>query len=259
MPIRSSQKRGHDVADEDQRHKKENAFDSLVTALNNQPPNSGCREGYRHKAGDAQKFSRRGDAHKFRNRHSPVGDQQRQHPEGRPTHAKPFANQIGKAFAGNRSHSRAHFLHDSQTDRYGYECPEDGIAVISPGRSVSGNTTGIISRVSGDNAWANDRKINEPARLFAVWSLGGSSDISVNPPANAGGTDFIPKTSAVAAANLSAEEFRLHHRRSRFRECPLLHQPPARRASCTQKSFGRLRWHRRSHEPPGSQFASRAR
>src|SRR5581483_9559345 len=164
MPIRSSQKRGHDVADEDQRHKKENAFDSLVTALNNQPPNSGCREGYRHKAGDAQKFSRRGDAHKFRNRHSPVGDQQRQHHEGRPTHAKPFANQIGKAFAGNRSHSRAHFLHDSQTDRYGYECPEDGIAVISPGRSVSGNTTGIISRVSGDNAWANDRKINEQAR-----------------------------------------------------------------------------------------------
>ena len=69
-------------------------------------------------------------------------------------HAQPelFADQVAQAFAGDRPHAGAHFLHHQQSHGDGDHGPQQGVAELGSGIGVGENAAGIVIDVGGDKA-----------------------------------------------------------------------------------------------------------
>ena len=81
-------------------------------------------------------------------------EHQRDHHEERGAQAELLADQIGKAFAGDRAHARAHLLRDDQQQRDGDQRPERQVAVLGAGLRIGEDAAGIVIDVGGDESRA---------------------------------------------------------------------------------------------------------
>ncbi len=85
---------------------------------------------------------------------------QRDHQEKRGPQPEFFADQIGKTFARDRAHARAHLLGDDQQQRDGNQRPERQVAVFGAGLGIGKDAARVVIDVGGDESRADDREKN---------------------------------------------------------------------------------------------------
>jgi hypothetical protein len=98
---------------------QKNFLYDAIASVNDQEPNCDGRERDRDVAADMHDFGCFSDARKFRDGVEEVHKEGRDHHEEGGTESKFFADQIGKAFAGDDSHTGAHFLADIEGNGHG--------------------------------------------------------------------------------------------------------------------------------------------
>ena len=82
--------------------------------------------------------------------------ERRQHHKKRGAESEFFADQVGKAFAGDHAHARAHFFGDVERDGHGNQRPEQRVAELRAGDGVDGDSAGVVVHVGGDEPGADD-------------------------------------------------------------------------------------------------------
>ena len=115
LPIGICEKRRHDVGDEHEGKREEDALDALVRAADDEDPHGERRDGHRDVLRDAEHLHARRDARELRERRRDVADKQREHGKRGEANAEALADERREALARDRAHApRAGFDDDEQ-------------------------------------------------------------------------------------------------------------------------------------------------
>src|SRR6266849_526184 len=154
-PDRVGSKSRWNIGKEAKRHDEKDFLDSPVGTFDDQPPESETSNGNNHVYSGSmriicQYLDAGGNTKKFGHGYTGVSDQESQHGESGPAHAKLLANEVSQSFACDCPHACTHLLHNRQAETSNGQCPEEVKAIAGTCRRKGGDTTGIIARVGSD-------------------------------------------------------------------------------------------------------------
>ena len=143
---------GENVRDIEKGGRKENFFDALVLALDDDEPDDDGADGNGIVLGNAEQFHAAGDARELGDDVAEIRDQNAEHHEEGDAQAELFADEVAKAFAGDGAHAGAHFLDHNQRDGDWDHRPEQHVAELRAGSRVRKDATGIVVDVRGNKS-----------------------------------------------------------------------------------------------------------
>ena len=127
-PVGIGQDRRHDVGEEDDDDRQEDALDGPVAGLDDERPDGHADDRDDDVARDPEDLEGRRRAGELGDRVGHVGDQQDDHREGRRADPEPVADEVRQALPGHDAEPGGHLLDDGQDDDRDREDPEQGQA-----------------------------------------------------------------------------------------------------------------------------------
>jgi len=184
VPVWSAEDASDDVSDVEDAGDKEDFFDALVVAFNDEGPDESGADGHADVFADVEELHAACDAGKLGDDVAEVDDDEEEHHDEGHAEAELFADEVAEAFACDDAHAGAHLLHDDEREGDGDHRPEEGVAVLGASLGVGEDATGVVVYIGRDEAGAKDGKEYEESRSpcapgrHCIYLLGGRENVS---------------------------------------------------------------------------------
>ena len=155
-PVRLGEERRCDVGEEDCGEGEEDPLDALVAAIHDECPNDECSDRCRDGDGGTENRERRCCACDVCNGVRKVGEEEHDHREERPAHAKVLTDEIREPLATDDPEACDRLLHQGEEEGGERQDPEEAQPRHGAERCVGGDAACIVSGNAGDQARSDD-------------------------------------------------------------------------------------------------------